>query len=90
MHALERISLDAYSVVYGPAAIRVARATCLRAPQAPDSPMLNRVVGLGTDGPVDEATLDEALAAMGDTSLARRAARGSRPRARLGLDAVRA
>jgi GNAT superfamily N-acetyltransferase len=68
MHALERISLDAYSVVYGPAAIRVARATCLRAPQAPDSPMLNRVVGLGTDGPVDEATLDEALAAMGDTS----------------------
>jgi GNAT superfamily N-acetyltransferase len=68
MHAIERISLDAYTAAYGPAATRVAGATCLRAPQAPDSPMLNRVVGLDTDGPVDESTLDEALAAMGDAS----------------------
>jgi GNAT superfamily N-acetyltransferase len=30
--------------------------------------MLNRVVGLGVDGPVDEAQLDGALTAMGDTS----------------------
>jgi len=30
--------------------------------------MLNRVVGLGVDGPVDEAQLDDALTAMGDTS----------------------
>jgi GNAT superfamily N-acetyltransferase len=68
MHALERISLDAYTAAYGPAATTVAGATCSRAPWAPDSPMLNRIVGLGTDGPVDEATLDEQLAAMGDTS----------------------
>jgi GNAT superfamily N-acetyltransferase len=68
MDLLERISLDAYRAVYGPAATTVGGATCLRAPQARDSPMMNRVVGLGTDGPVDEATLDEALAVMGDTS----------------------
>jgi GNAT superfamily N-acetyltransferase len=68
MHALERISLDAYLPVYGPAAIDVGGATCLRAPHAPESPMLNRVVGLGVDGPVDEAQLDDALTAMGDTS----------------------
>ena len=68
MHALERISLDAYLPVYGPAAIDVGGATCLRAPHAPESPMLNRVVGLGVDGPVDEAKLDDALTAMGDTS----------------------
>ncbi len=68
MHALERISLDAYLPVYGPAAIDVGGATCLRAPHSPDSPMLNRVVGLGVDGPVDEAQLDDALTAMGDTS----------------------
>ena len=68
MHALERISLDAYLPVYGAGAIDVGGATCLRAPHAPDSPMLNRVVGLGVDGPVDEAQLDDVLAAMGGTS----------------------
>ena len=68
MHALERISFDAYLPVYGPAAIDAGGATCLRAPHAPDSPMLNRVVGLGVDGPADEAQLDGALTAMGDTS----------------------
>ena len=52
MHELERISLDAYLPIYGPGAISVAGATCLRAPHAPDSPMVNRVVGLG----MDEAT----------------------------------
>lgn len=41
MHELERISLDAYLSVYGPGAIAVAGASCLRAPHAPDSPMLN-------------------------------------------------
>ena len=61
MHELERISLDAYLPIYGPGAIDVAGATCLRAPHAPDSPMVNRVVGLGVDGPVDEARLDDVL-----------------------------
>ena len=68
MHELERIALSAYLPVYGPDAIEVGGGACLRAPQAPDSPMLNRVVGLGVDGPVDEGGLDEALAAMGDTT----------------------
>jgi GNAT superfamily N-acetyltransferase len=68
VHELERVSSDAFRVVYGPAATDVAGATCFRAPHAPDSPMLNRVVGLGADGPVDEASLDQALAVMGDTS----------------------
>lgn len=68
MHELERISLSAYLPLYGPDAIEVGGGTCLRAPYAPGSPMLNRVVGLGTDGPVDPDGLDEALAAMGDTS----------------------
>jgi GNAT superfamily N-acetyltransferase len=68
VHELERISLSAYRAVYGPDAASVGSATCLRAPYAPDSPMLNRVVGLGLPPPVDESQLDEALAAMGDTT----------------------
>ena len=68
MDELERIALAAYRPVYGPDAIDVAGATCLRAPYAPDSPMLNRVVGLGIDRPVAEAELDEALGAMDDST----------------------
>ena len=68
MHELERISLAAYLPVYGDAAVRVGGATCLRAETAPDSPMLNRIVGLGTAGALDERDVDAALAAMGDTS----------------------
>jgi GNAT superfamily N-acetyltransferase len=68
MHELERISLAAYLPVYGLDAIHVGQATCLRAPSVPDSPMLNRVVGLGLEGPVVEDALDRALAAMGDTT----------------------
>lgn len=68
MHELERISLSAYLPVYGPDAIEVGGGTCLRAPHTPGSPMLNRVVGIGVDAPVDEEGLDEALAAMGETT----------------------
>jgi hypothetical protein len=68
VHDLERVSLSAYLPVYGTDAIAAGGATCLRAPYAPDSPMLNRVVGLGLDGPVDEAALDAALGAMGATT----------------------
>ncbi len=68
MNELERISLSAYLPIYGTDALEVGAATCLRAPHAPGSPMLNRVVGLGVDAPVDEAALDEALAAMGDAT----------------------
>jgi GNAT superfamily N-acetyltransferase len=68
MYELERISVAAYLPVYGADAAHVAGATCLRAPLAPDSPMMNRVVGLGVAGGVDEAEVDDALAAMGDTT----------------------
>ena len=68
MEALERISLEAYLPVYGHDALAVAEATCLRAPHAPDSPMLNRVVGLGAGSEVEEDTLDRCIAAMADTA----------------------
>jgi GNAT superfamily N-acetyltransferase len=68
VHELERISLDAYLPVYGPDAVDVEGVTCLRAPHAPDSPMVNRVVGLGVDRPLEEKTLDEAIATMSDTT----------------------
>jgi GNAT superfamily N-acetyltransferase len=65
---LERVSLDAYLPLYGNDAVVVDGAVCLRAPHAPDSPMLNRVVGLGVDAPLDEETLDRALETMGDAA----------------------
>jgi GNAT superfamily N-acetyltransferase len=65
---LEQISLDAYLPLYGADALTIRGAVCLRAPHAPDSPMLNRVVGLGVDSPPDEETIDRALDAMGDAA----------------------
>ena len=47
------------------AATRAGGATVLRVPEAPESPMLNRVIGLGVDAPATEGDVDEALAAMG-------------------------
>lgn len=43
-------------------AIDAPGATVLRVAGAPDSPMLNRVVGLGVERPATEADVDEALA----------------------------
>jgi GNAT superfamily N-acetyltransferase len=68
MHELERICLSAYLPVYGADALRNGGATCLRAPAAPDSPMMNRVVGLGLGRTLDESDVDAALAAMRDTT----------------------
>lgn len=42
----------------------VEGAAVLRAPATPDSPMLNRVVGLGIARPATEADVDQALAAI--------------------------
>jgi GNAT superfamily N-acetyltransferase len=39
-------------------------ATVLQVPEAPESPMMNRVIGLGVQSPATEAGVDEALAAM--------------------------
>jgi hypothetical protein len=47
------------------AAAQAGGATVLRVPEAPESPMLNRVVGLGIEAPASEADVDDALAAIG-------------------------
>ncbi len=60
-----RVSLAAYRCLY-PGAVELGGVTVLRADEAPLSPMLNRIVGLGVDEPATEAALDEALAAIGD------------------------
>ena len=60
-----RVSLAAYECLY-PQALRLGGVTVLRAEAAPDSPMLNRVVGLGVAEPATEAALDAALEAIGD------------------------
>lgn len=46
-------------------AIEAGGATVLRVPAAPESPMLNRIVGLGVDRPATESDVDAALAAIG-------------------------
>jgi GNAT superfamily N-acetyltransferase len=59
----ERIGLEASRAFS--TAIETGGATVLRVPAAPDSPMLNRVVGLGVDRPATESEVDTALAAIG-------------------------
>ena len=61
----ERVCLAAYRCLY-PAAVELGGVTVLRADVAPLSPMLNQIVGLGVDEPATEATLDAALAAIGE------------------------
>ncbi|MDQ3871034.1 MAG: hypothetical protein M3301_05395, partial [Chloroflexota bacterium] len=45
--------------------VEAGGASVLRVPEAPDSPMLNRVVGLGVERYATEADVDQALAAIG-------------------------
>jgi len=59
----ERVALRA-SRAFSSAA-EAGGAIVLGVPEAPDSPMLNRVVGLGIEKPATEADVDEALAAIG-------------------------
>jgi GNAT superfamily N-acetyltransferase len=54
------VSLRAYS-----SAAEAGGAIVLRVAEAPDSPMLDRVVGPGVETPATEADVDEALAAIG-------------------------
>lgn len=58
----QRVILDA-SRAFSSAA-RVGGAIVLGVPEAPDSPMLNRVVGLGVEKPATEANVDNVLAAI--------------------------
>ncbi len=60
-----RVSLEAYACLY-PDRIQLDGVTVLRSDEAPESPMLNRIVGLGIDDPANESLLDAALDAIGD------------------------
>jgi GNAT superfamily N-acetyltransferase len=65
--AVQSIGVTAYrSLLEAGGAVEVGGVVCLRTPLAPDSPMVNRIVGLGVDRPTTEAELDEAIAAMGE------------------------
>ncbi len=69
MHELERIAARAFASIYEPAAVElVGGATCVRLPGVPDSPMLNRVTGLGLDRPASDDDIDAVLAAMDGTT----------------------
>lgn len=59
----ERVALAAYAGLAEDVA-RVGSATVLRVPQAPESPMLNRAVGLGVEAPATEAEVDAIAARM--------------------------
>ena len=59
----QRVALEATATFSS--ATETGGALVLRAPEAPQSPMLNRIVGLGVERPATEVDVDEALAALG-------------------------
>jgi GNAT superfamily N-acetyltransferase len=61
----ERTAVAAYRCLY-PDAVELGGVTVMRAAAAPESPLLNRIVGLGVEEPATEDLLDAALAAIGD------------------------
>jgi GNAT superfamily N-acetyltransferase len=64
MVELEQISHAAYASLYEGRSSHVGGALCLLADEAPDSPMLNRVVDLGVTREASEDDVDAVLAAM--------------------------
>jgi hypothetical protein len=58
----ERVALEASRAFS--TAVEVGGAVVLSVPEAPDSPMLNRVIGLGIERPATEADVDGALSAI--------------------------
>ena len=74
-----RVSLAAYRCLYANA-VEIGGVSVLRAEAAPESPMLNQVVGLGVDEPATEEALDAVLRAIGaDVSCYVAVAPGARP-----------
>ena len=61
----ERVVLEAYRRV-APVVREAGGAVIMLFPEAPDSPMLNRAVGLGVDAPAAEADVDAVLEAFGE------------------------
>jgi GNAT superfamily N-acetyltransferase len=57
-----RVALEAYAAFS--TAVETGGATVLSVPEAPGSPMINRVVGLGLERPATEEDVDAALAAV--------------------------
>ena len=64
MTRAERVTLAAYRAL-SPVVEEAGGAVVMRFPEAPDSPMLNRIVGLGIERPAGEDDVDAALAAIG-------------------------
>ncbi len=64
MQPVERVQLAAYCVLAD--VTEAGGASILQTREAPGSPMLNRVVGLGVDTPATEEDVDAALAAIGE------------------------
>jgi GNAT superfamily N-acetyltransferase len=60
----QRVTLEAYRRI-APLVVEVGGAVVMRFPEAPDSPLLNRAVGLGVGAPATEQDVDAVLAAMG-------------------------
>jgi GNAT superfamily N-acetyltransferase len=80
MDAHGAIALRGYRALYGRRALDVGPGVvALRADEAPGSPMLNRVVGLGVDVPATEELLDAAIAELGDAAFYVAVAPGARP-----------
>jgi GNAT superfamily N-acetyltransferase len=78
--SLERLALDAYRAFYGRNAIPVGGgAVAFRADEAPGSPMINRVVGLGLEEPATETMVDAALEALAGTTHYVAISPGARP-----------
>lgn len=83
------VGLRGYRALYGDWALEPAPGVVvLRAPEAPGSPMLNRLVGLASSSPT-EALVDEALAAMGEATFYVAVDPGARPPALDGWLAAR-
>jgi GNAT superfamily N-acetyltransferase len=63
------VGLRGYVALYGDRAVELAPGVvALRCPEAPGSPMLNRLVGLGAEFPATEELLDRGLATLGDAA----------------------
>jgi GNAT superfamily N-acetyltransferase len=79
MDELEQISEAALEGIYGERMVFAGGARCFRMPEVPESRMLNRIVGLGVQREATEADIDEALAAMGETTFYVALSPGARP-----------
>ena len=63
----QRLVLEAYRCV-SPVVREVGGAVVLQFPEAPDSPMLNRAIGLGVERPAMEADVDAVLGAFDEAT----------------------